>query len=94
MSPTYDGIKINELASGILNSLELDILKDAFLCSIYSQGFLFSDNYDEYVYEQVSMTRYLVDKSFPKLIKESVNEAIIKAQYELSLAVISAYIIE
>jgi hypothetical protein len=94
MSPTYDGLKINKLTLNILNSLELDSQKDMFLSSVLSQGFTFDENYDEYVYALISMTRYKVNASFPKLTREDVNEAIIKVQYDLSLAIINNYIIE
>lgn len=94
MSASYDGIKINDLALNILNSLELDAQKDMFLGSILSQGFTFNESYDEFVFALISMTRYLVNSSFPSLTKDDVNEAIIKVQYDLSLAIINNYIIE
>jgi hypothetical protein len=94
MSASYDGIKINALALSILNSLELDAQKDLFLCSILSQGFTFDENYDDLVYAPISMTRYLVDTSFPKLTRDDVNEAILKVQYDLSLAILNTNLIE
>lgn len=94
MSASYDGIKINELALSILNSLELDAHKDLFLSSILSQGFTFSENYDEFVYALISMNRYSVNSKFPKLTRNDVKEAILRAQYDLSLAVLSNYIID
>jgi len=93
MSSGYDGIKINSLALEILNSLELDIRKDLFLSSIMKQGFTFDESYDELVYEIVSMSRYLVNSEFPKLTRNDVNEAVVKAQYDLSLAIINNHLI-
>lgn len=93
MSASYDGIKINKLALEILNSLELDERKDLFLSAIMSQGFTFDECYDEFVYEFVSMTRYLVNSDFPKLTRNDVNDAIIKAQYDLSLAILNNHLI-
>lgn len=94
MSSSYEGIKINSLALNILNSLDLDIQKDMFLSCILAQGFTFIENYDEYVYELTSVTRFLVDSNFPKLTKDDLNEAIIKVQYDLSLAIINNHVIE
>lgn len=94
MSISYDGIKINSLALDILNSLELDTHKDLFLSSILAQGFTFSENYDEFVYAYISMTRYLVSPSFPRLTRKDVSEAILRVQYDLSLAILSSHIIE
>jgi len=93
MSSGYDGIKINSLALEILNSLEFDISKDIFLSSLMSQGFNFEESYNELVYELVSMSRYLVNSDFPKLTRNDVNEAVVKAQYDLSLAIINNFII-
>jgi len=93
MSSGYDGIKINSLALEILNSLEFDISKDIFLSSLMSQGFNFEESYNELVYELVSMSRYLVNSYFPKLTRNDVNEAVVKAQYDLSLAIINNFII-
>jgi len=93
MSASYDGIKINKLALEILNSLEFDVRKDLFLSAIMSQGFAFDESYDEFVYELVSMTRYLVNSDFPKLTRNDVNDAIIKAQYDLSLAILNNFLI-
>jgi hypothetical protein len=94
MSASYNGIKLNALALNILNSLELDAQKDMFLGSILSQGFAFNENYDELVYALISMTRYLVNSAFPKLTKGDVNEAILKVQYDLSLAILNNYVID
>ena len=94
MSASYNGIKLNALALSILNSLELDAQKDMFLGSISSQGFVFNENYDELVYALISMTRYLVNSAFPKLTKGDVNEAILKVQYDLSLAILDNYVID
>ena len=93
MSVSSDGIKINSLALDILNSLELDVQKDFFLSSIMNQGFTFDESYDELVYTVISMSRYLVNSDFPKLTRKEVNEAIIKVQYDLSLAILNNYLI-
>lgn len=93
MSSGYEGIKINSLALEVLNSLEFDIWKDIFLSSLMKQGFTFDDSYDELVYELVSMSRYRVNANFPKLTRNDVNEAVVKVQYDLSLAMINNFII-
>ena len=93
MSPSYDGIKINKLALEILNSLDLNVRKDLFLSAIMSQGFTFDESYDDFVFELVSMSRYQVNSDFPSLTRNDVNEAIIKAQYDLSLAIINNFLI-
>lgn len=93
MSASYDGLKLNALALEILNMFELDVHKDLFLSAIMSHGFTFDESYDEFVYEFVAMYRYNVNSDFPKLTRNEVNEAIIKVQYDLSLAILSNYLI-
>ena len=93
MSTSYAGIKINTLALEILKSLELNVHKDLFLSAIMSQGFKFDESYDELVFEFVTMSRYRINSDFPKLTRNDVNEAIIKAQYDLSLAIINNHLI-
>ena len=78
----------------ILNSLEYDAQKDQFLEAVLSRGFTFDDNYDESVFALISMTRYLVNSSFPRLTSEDVNDAILKVQYDLSLPILNNYIID
>ena len=51
-------------------------------------------NYDDLVYVLISMTRYMVDSSFPKLTRDDVSEAILKVQYDLSLAILNTNLIE
>ena len=58
-----------------------------------NQGFTFDESYDELVYTVISMSRYLVNSDFPKLTRKEVNEAIIKVQYDLSLAILNNYLI-
>jgi len=93
MSASYDGIKINNLALEILNLLDLDVQKDLFLSAVMSHGFKFDESYDEFVYSVISMNRYLVNSDFPKLTRYDVNEAIIKVQYDLSLAILNNHLI-
>jgi hypothetical protein len=94
MSLIYNGITINSLAISLLNSLELDSDKDLFLSCIMKQGFIFNDSYDDLVFELISMTRYQVNSDFPKLTRKDINEAILKVQYDLSLAILNSYIID
>jgi hypothetical protein len=94
MSASYDGIKINMLATEILNSIEFDDQKDMFLGALSLQGFVFNENYNEFVYALTSMTRYQVNAAFPKITRDDVSEAILKVQYDLSLAFLNSYIID
>ena len=94
MSPAYDGVDINKLATGILNNLSTDENKDIFISKLFDSKFSFESVYSEYVYEITLCERFNVTASFPKLTRDDVNEAIAKAQYELILTEIQGYRID
>ena len=94
MSPAYAGVNLNKLASEILKKLDSDEHKDIFINKLVDSGFSFEAIYNEYVYEVSDADRYLVDASFPRLVTDDVNEAIVKVQYELLLSYVQQYKIE
>ncbi len=94
MSPAYDGVSLNKLATSIINTLKSDENKDSFIRTLIESGFSFDSVYDEFVYEVISLDRYIVDSTFPKLTKEDVSDAISKVQYEILISEIQTYKIE
>ena len=80
--------------SEILKKLDSDEHKDIFINKLVDSGFSFEAIYNEYVYEVSDAERYLVDASFPRLVTDDVNEAIVKVQYELLLSYVQQYKIE
>ncbi len=94
MSPAYDGVSLNKLATSIINTLTSDENKDAFIRTLIDSGFCFDSAYDEFVYDVTLIERYKVDQTFPKLTKADINVAISKAQYEILLSEIQTYKIE
>jgi hypothetical protein len=94
MSPAYAGINLNKLASEILKKLDSDEHKDIFINKLVDSGFSFEAIYNEFVYEVSAAERFLVNSTFPRLVTNDVNEAIVKVQYELLLSFIQEYKIE
>ena len=94
MSPVYDGVTINKLANGLLNTLSNDFNRDCFLNKLAENNFDFNNEYDEYVYEVIVGERYQVTVSFPKLTANDVSEAICRAQYDILLSEIQGYRID
>lgn len=94
MSSAYDGISLNKLATSIINTLIGDENKDSFIRTLIESGFTFDSAYDEFVYEVVSLERYRVDNTFPKLTRKDVIDAISKVQYEILISEIQTYKIE
>lgn len=94
MSEKYNGISLNKLIIKINNMFESNEEKDAFMAKVALQGYEYSNLYDNYVYEVSDVNYYKVDSSFPKLTKEFVPQAVIKATYDLSLTDLTSFKIE
>ncbi|MEG1400772.1 PD-(D/E)XK motif protein [Bacteroides sp.] len=91
MSPAYYGVSLNKLANSIINLLKSDENKDSFIRALINSKFHFDSAYDEFVYDVISLERYRVDNTFPRLTQKNVNKAISKVQYEILLSEIQTY---
>jgi len=85
MSPAFNGITLNSIADATYRQIESEDDKALFFSKISLQGFTYNDYYDNFVYEVNSYMRFLVGAGFPILVRDSLPQAITKAQYELSL---------
>lgn len=94
MSPVYDGITLNKLANGLLNTMSNDFNKDSLLNKLADNNYDFDNAYDEFVYEVTVGERYQVTASFPKLTTHDVSEAICRVQYDILLSEIQGYKID
>ena len=93
MSEAYNGICVSKIATSILNNLKFDEDKDIFLNQLSTQGYQFDSEDDNFVYECTNISRYKVDGTFPKLIRNAINDAIIKAQYDIDINQIRNFLI-
>lgn len=91
MSPAFDGITLNSLVSKVYNDFESEDDKGKFLSKVAMQGFAYNDYYDEFVFEVYSKIRFEVREGFPKLTREFLPCAILKAKYDLALVEIKEY---
>ncbi|MBQ3419417.1 MAG: PD-(D/E)XK motif protein [Erysipelotrichaceae bacterium] len=91
MSPSFDGITLNRLVNEILDSLSLDNDKDLFVSKLQQVGYVYNEHYDDFVYEVSSMDKYIVNKDFPKIKKESIMEGIGSIKYEILLGYIETF---
>lgn len=91
MSSGFNGITLNNLINEILHMVSLLPDKQLFIDKLHKVGFSFSDVYDEYVYDKRELSKYRVNESFPKLVKNRVPQAIAKAAYEITLSEIIKY---
>ena len=91
MGPTYDGIKLNQLANKIMTLIRNDFYKDLFASKLLSYGFDWSSDYDNFVYSQSSYSKYIVEEGFPRISRDKIALPIIKVQYEIVLSNIEEY---
>jgi len=85
MSPAFNGCCLNRLAKDIMQSFNNEFDRELFMSKLAFHGFVFHDYYDEFVYAIDSCKLFSVSMEFPRLKKEDLNKAIIKANYDISI---------
>lgn len=91
MSPSFDGIKLNNLVDEVLGDIKYYIQRELFMSKLELYGFDFSPDYNNYVYTLINTSSYLVNAEFPKLMRENIPSCINKIQYEIILSEIEKY---
>jgi hypothetical protein len=82
MSPESSGLSLNSIYENITKKLESSIDRSAFLIKEY---------YEKYKYRIVSFDYYKVNHNFPKIKKDSLDSAITKVKYTLTLNLLENY---
>ena len=92
MSPSFDGIRINELVNSIIALLVNAHQRETFMAKLQLFGFDFSNENDNWVFALKNMYKYKVDtQDFPRLHRSMLPNAITRAQYELLLTEIEPF---
>lgn len=91
MSPSYDGIKLNDLVTNILSLLELEVDKDLFIEKLKQVGYSYNEVYDNYVYNLSSVYRYDVREGFPRIKADMLPLGIIRTRYDIVLSSIEKF---
>lgn len=91
MSPSFNGINLNRLVGSVMKSLDLDTDRDMFVEKLKQVGYSYSEVYDNYVYNFISVDYYLVENGFPRIKADQVALGIGKVQYEILLPLIEKY---
>ena len=92
MSPSYEGIKLNQLVNNIIALLANSVQRETFMAKLQLFNFDFSNEYDAIVFALRNRNMYRVDtENFPRLHKTMLPEAISRAQYDLLLAEIELF---
>lgn len=92
MSPSFDGIRINQLVNSIIALLVNAHQRETFMAKLQLFGFDFSNENDNLVFALKNMYKYKVDtKDFPRLHRSLLSNAIARAQYDLLLTEIEPF---
>ena len=91
MSPSFNGVSLNKVVGNIMHLLDLDSDKDVFVEKLKQVGYAYSEVYDNYVYNFISLDSYSVCNGFPRIKAEQLAAGIGKVQYELLISLIEKY---
>ena len=92
MSPSFDGIRLNQLANSIIALLSNASQREIFMAKLQLFGFDFSNENDNFVFALRNEHRYRVDKEkFPRIHRDILPDAITRVQYELLLTEIESF---
>lgn len=92
MSPSFEGIRLNQLVNNIIALLVNTHQRETFMAKLQLFGFDFSNENDNLVFALRNQYMYKVDsENFPRLHRSLLPDAITRAQYELLLTEIEPY---
>lgn len=92
MSPSYEGIKLNQLVNNIISLLTNSSQRETFIAKLQLYNFDFSNEYDSIVFALRGRNIYRVDtENFPRLHRIMLPDAISRVQYELLLSEIESF---
>lgn len=91
MSPSFNGIKLNELVSKIIELIPIAIQRDLFLAKLELYGYDFSPEYDNYVFCVTDYEAYNVVDEFPRLVRKDIPSSVSRIQYEIILSEIENF---
>ena len=92
MSPSYEGIKLNQLVNNIMALFNNSFQREIFMTKLQLFNFDFSNEYDAVVFVLRNKNIYKVDtENFPRLHRIMLPTAILRVQYELLLSEIEPF---
>ena len=91
MSPSFNGIKLNDMVKEIMDSLAFETDKDVFLAKLKQAGYSYNEVYDNFVYNFIKEETYLVSDDFPRIRKAELPVGVAKVKYEIEISQIEKY---
>ena len=92
MSPSFEGIKLNQLVNNIIAMLANASQRETFMAKLQLFDFDFSNENDNLVFVKRGEHMYKVDtENFPRIHRDVLPDAITRVQYELLLTEIESF---
>lgn len=91
MSPSFNGVRLNELVAQIMDLIPIAIQRDLLLAKLELYGYDLSPEYDNYVYAVSDCVSYKVHDNFPRLVRKDIPVSVSRIQYEIILSEIEDY---
>lgn len=91
MSPSFNGVRLNELVAQIMDLIPIAIQRDLLLAKLELYGYDFSPEYDNYVYAVSDCVSYKVHENFPRLVRKDIPVSVSRIQYEIILSEIENF---
>lgn len=91
MSPSFNGVRLNELVAQIMDLIPIAIQRDLLLAKLELYGYDFSPEYDNYVYAVSDCVSYMVHENFPRLVRKDIPVSVSRIQYEIILSEIEDF---
>lgn len=91
MSPNFNGLSLNKIVNQILDLILLDVDKDLFKTKLSQVGYIYNEEYDNYVFSLINLSKYLVTEDFPRIKYEDIPKEITKVTYEIELNMLDRF---
>ena len=91
MSPSFNGIRLNELVAQVMDMIPVAIQRDLLLAKLELYGYDFSPEYDNYVFAVSDCVTYKVHDDFPRLVRKNIPASVSRILYEIILSEIEDY---
>lgn len=92
MSPSFEGVRLNQLVNSIIALLTNTSQREIFIAKLQLYGFEFSNENDNIVFNVRNNNFYRVDPlSFPRLHRSLIPDAITRVQYEILITEIEPF---
>ena len=87
-------VTLNRLVNEIKYLIKDFDTKIKFTYKLSEMGYYSDEEYNSYNYKILDIDRYMVNKEFPKVTKDSLKDGIVRVSYEIALNSIEKYMIE